>query len=104
MRRMVLYGSSVSFSSCIISSTDNLCSIGRPAAFAADVTMSGLRLISDVNCFSSSCECCCDVDVAGDEIDCNTISCVCDRLCLVLLLHVEDPTCGVGSGRSLTVV
>ena len=102
MRRMVLYGINVNFSSCIMSSTDSLCSTGMPAAVAADVTMSGLRLMRGVNCFCSSCACCCGVDVAGDDSDCNTISCVRDRRCLVLLVQLDDPTCGVERGSSLT--
>ena len=104
MRRMVLDGINVNFSSCIMSSTDSLCSTGMPAAVAADVTMSGLRLMRGVNCFCSSCACCCGVDVGGDDSDCNTISCDCDLLCLVLLLQVDDPTCGVGIGSSLTLI
>ena len=104
MRRIVLYGMNVSFSSWIMSSTDSLCNMGRPAASAADATISGLRLISDVNCVWSSCACCCGVDVAGDESACNTVSCVCDRRCRVLLLHLDDPTRGVGTGNNLTLV
>ena len=104
MRRMVLYGMNVSFSSWIMSSTDSFCRIGRPAASAADDTMSGLRLMRDVNCFCSSCACCCGVDVAGDDSACSTISCVRDRRCRVLLLQLVDPTCGVGRGSSFTAV
>ena len=97
MRRMVLYGMNVSFSSWIMSSTDSFCRIGRPAASAADDTMSGLRLMRDVNCFCSSCACCGGVDVAGDDS-------VRDRRCRVLLLQLVDPTCGVGRGSSFTAV
>lgn len=104
MSRMVLYGMNVNLSSCNISSTDSLCMIGSPAASAADDTISGLRLMRDVNCFCSSCACWRGVDVAGDDSDSNTISCVRDRRCLVLLLHVDDPTCGVVRGRSLTLL
>ena len=92
MRRMVLYGMNVNFSSCIISSTDSLCRMGMPAASAADETISGLRRMSDVNCCCSSRVCCSDVDVAGDDNECSTISCVADRRCRVLLLHADDPT------------
>ena len=60
--------------------------------------------MSDANCFCSSCACCCGVDVAGDDSDCNTFSCATDRRCLVLLQQVDDPTCGVGRGRSFTVL
>ena len=101
---MVLYGMNVNFSSCIMSSTDSLCRIGRPAASAADDTKSGLRLMRDVNCFCSSCACCCGVDEAGDDSACSTISSVRDRRCLVLLLQLDDPICGVERGRSLTLV
>jgi hypothetical protein len=100
----VLYGMKVNFSSCIMSSTDSLCRIGRPAASAADDTKSRLRLMRDVNCFCSSCACCCGVDVTGDDSACSTISCVLDRRCRVLLLQLDDPTCGVERGKSLTVL
>ena len=39
--------------------------------------------------------------MAGDESACNTVSCVRDRRCRVLLLHLDDPRRGVGSGNSL---
>jgi hypothetical protein len=61
-------------------------------------------LMSDVNCVSSLRWCCDADDAAGDESDCNTISCVRDRRCLVLLQQLDDPTCGVVRGRSLTCV
>ena len=101
---MVLYGMNVNFSNCNISSTDNLCMIDSPAASAADDIKSGLRLMRDVNCFCSSCACCCGVDEAGDDSACSTISCVRARRCLVLLLQLVDPICGVERGRSLTLV
>ncbi len=78
--------------------------MSKPAAAADVVMISGLRLINDVNCSCSSCACFSGVDVADVESDCNTTSCLADLRCRVLLLQLEDPTRGVGSGSSLTVV
>ena len=105
MRRMVLLGMNMSFSSCNISSTDSLCSTFIPAASAHVVTVSLFLLINDV-----SCACWCnvrsvgDVTVDGVESCCSSCSCSLDRRCRVLMLQSWDPTRGERRGRSLTSV
>ena len=95
----------MSFSSCNISSTDNLCNTFIPAASAHVVTVSLFRLISDVSC---ACSCFArsvgEVTVDGVERCCSSCSCTLDRRCRVLMLQSCDPTCGAESGRSLTSV
>ena len=101
----MLLGMNVSFSNCIISSTESLCNTLIPAASAHVVTVSLFRLMSDVSC---ACSCAArsvdDVTVDGVDSCCKSCSCILDRRCRVLMLQSCDPTRGVDSGRSLTSV
>ena len=101
--RVVLFGASVIFSICNISSSVSLCMTGIPASSADDVINFTLRRMMAVSCdFSSSFLL--SFVVGGVDMECMNVSCVRDLNRLVSLLLVDDPTCGVRRGRSLTLV
>lgn len=101
--RVVLLGASVIFSSCNISSSVSLCTIGIPASRADDVISSSLRRMMAVNCdFSSSLLLLLMLD--GVDIERINDSCVRDLNRRVSLLQVDDPVRGVRSGKSFTLV
>ena len=99
--RIVLLGMSVIFSNCSISSNDTRWRTGIPASTADDVMSSVLRRMMAVNCdWSSSCWLL--LVLGGVDMAWRSVSCARDLNRRVSLLLLDDPTCGVGSGRSLT--